>query len=589
MTENEIADLIYKCSDVESGTAFASFFEMCYVPHPSKGKVSMKEESYEWQRQAAITLLKHKRIISKKSRQVGFSTLLQAYALWRALFFPAQQITIVSIGQQESIEFLEKLEFIYENLPVWLKSPKKEDSKTKIKFKNGSVIKSLANTPKAGRSSSISLLILDEFSEYGKNAKKIMSSASPALGPGFKKAFNNEGLPSQLIICSTVPEVLENNEYMRIYREAIQQGNESQYKIIQPTVHDNEFYADPEWHDMMKTDLGLHAYNREVLGIEVTSLENSFIPNETIEHMAPLHPIRMDFLRPDDVDEEGYAKNEFEFAEATRENYDPKFNYIKGLWIWHNPVPGKEYGIACDVSTGRNTDTSTMHVIDLETLEQCAEFVGRPNTEDFKKIIKTVAIYYNEAKISVERNSMGESICQSIAYGDIDTGVLPYDNFYFERASRKRLIPGHFTSVGNRASMLSLMLNFLTKATNAFRSPLIIHSQRSISEFKSFGWSKRGRLEGISNTDDLVMALAQFCYLREIFFLSSKQTIANGMFSDPDEVNPEEEAVRKKHFAFQESGMDNELEEFVKMGYHVATPPKKDVNVFDSEFDFQEL
>lgn len=589
LTEKDVAKEIELCLDIENATGFRHFFlEYCYVPHPAYGKVSMKTHSYEWQRAACLELLKNKRIISKKVRQVGFSTILQAYALWRALFFPSQQITIVSIGQKESIEFLEKMEFIYTNLPIWLRSPKTEDSKTKIRFKNGSVIKSLPNTPNAGRSSSLSLLILDEVAEYGKNAKKIMASAGPALGPGFKKSFSSDGLPSQMVLCATWPEVEEQNEYVRIYRETLTQGNNAQYKIIQPTIHDNEFYSDPDWHEMMKTDLGLHSYNREILGIEQTSLENSFIPEEVLTELKPLHPIRMDFLRPEDVNEEGYAKDEFGFSES-KDNFDERFNYMKGLWVWHNPIPGKEYGIACDVATGRNNDSSTMQVFDLETLEQCAEFQGKPNTEQFKKMIRIVANYYNDAKVSVERNSMGEGICQWFAYGDEDAKLLPYDNFYFEKTRGRHLVPGHFTSVGNRASMLALMLNFLLKPKNATKAALTIHSQRTITELKTFGWSKKGRLEGISNTDDLVLALAQFCYLRELFFLSSKQSTANGLFADSSEIEKEEDEIRKKHFAYQETGIDDEIAQFEKMGYFVGKKQEKNANVFDDDFDFREL
>lgn len=583
-TPELIQEEIAKCLDIKNATGFRHFFlEYCYLPHPGYGKVRMKEHSYEWQRLAAVELLKHKRIISKKVRQVGFSSILQCYALYRAIFFESQVITIISIGQKESIEFLEKLEFVYSNLPTWLKAPKTENNKSKIKFKNGSVIKSLPNTPNAGRSSSLSMLILDEVAEYGKNAKKIFAASSPALGPGFKKQFDINGLPSQLMLCSTWPEVQENNEYVRIYRETIQQGNTAIYKIIQPTVHDNEFYSDPEWHEQMKTDLGLHAYNREVLGLETTSLENAFIPEEVLSGLKHVHPIRMDFLKPTDVDEEGYAADELNFIEA-KENFDPKFNYIKGLWIWHDPIKGKEYGLSCDVATGRNADTSTIHVIDLETLEQCAEFQGKPSVEQFKRIIKMIGIYYNNAKISVERNSMGEGICQWIGLGEPETDTPPYDNFYFEKVRGKGLVPGIFTSIGNRASMLSLMLNFLSKEKTATTAPLKINSQRMISELKTFGWSKRGRLEGISNTDDLVMALAQFCYLRELFFLSDSQITSRGLFASEEEIEKKENETRKKHFAYIE---EDPIEQFKKMGYALPVNlNQKDINVFDPEFDF---
>lgn len=305
ITAEEIAYHIQKCTDIESGQGFLYFLlNFVYVAHPVYGKVKMKDKCYDWQKLAAVELLRNKRIISRKQRQVGFSTLLQGYALFRALFFPNQKIVVVSINQEEAKEFLEKMEFIYLNLPVWLRTQKTEDNKQKIKYKNGSTLRCLPNTPNAGRGASLSLLILDEFAEYGTNARKILASSAPALGPGFKKSFSNDGLPSQLCICSTIPEVLENNEYMRIYRQAL--TNNSEYKIIEPTVHDNEFYADPDWHKMMKEDLGIHAYNREILAQEMTSLEGAFIPEENLNELKHIHPIRMDFLKPDAVDEEGH-------------------------------------------------------------------------------------------------------------------------------------------------------------------------------------------------------------------------------------------------------------------------------------------
>lgn len=583
ITAEEIAYHIQKCTDIESGQGFLYFLlNFVYVAHPVYGKVKMKDKCYDWQKLAAVELLRNKRIISRKQRQVGFSTLLQGYALFRALFFPNQKIVVVSINQEEAKEFLEKMEFIYLNLPVWLRTQKTEDNKQKIKYKNGSTLRCLPNTPNAGRGASLSLLILDEFAEYGTNARKILASSAPALGPGFKKSFSNDGLPSQLCICSTIPEVLENNEYMRIYRQAL--TNNSEYKIIEPTVHDNEFYADPDWHKMMKEDLGIHAYNREILAQEMTSLEGAFIPEENLNELKHLHPIRMDFLKPDAVDEEGYAIDEVDFVNS-KDLFDEKFSYIKGLWIWHDPIKDKEYGLACDVATGRSGDTSTIQVIDLETLEQVAEYQAKPNTEQFKKIIKIIGQYYNNAKICVERNSMGEGICQWLAYGDEDTQTAPYDNFYFERAAKKKLIAGHYTSVGNRANMLATMLTFIVRPKTANQVPLKINSQRTIGELKTFGFDKRGRLTGISNTDDLVMALAQFCYLREIFFLSDKQITGRGLFATSEELEKQEEETRKKHFAYIDE--ENQLEQFKKMGYHIEKMQPKEVNIFDQNFDFE--
>lgn len=563
-TYEEASEEIIKCSDVANGTGFLYFYYYyCAFPHPTKNIIRMRDSCYDWQKSAAMAALRSKRIISKKNRQVGFSTITQGYALWRAMFFENQKITVISLGQRESQEFLEKLEVCLSNLPKWLRPWKTVDMATKIKLKNKSEIKSLPNSPNAGRSSSISLLILDEFAEYGKNQKKIMSSAGPALGPGFKGDFTNDRIPSQLFMISTWPEVAENNDYVRILRDARDNPN-SIYNIVNPSTHDNEFYNDPEWHEQMKVELGIHGYNREVAGIEDSSLEEPFIPTETLATLIPKKPIRMNFLYNSDVDEEGYYVD-FKNFHNLREPYDAKYNYIAGLWIFSEPHEEKEYGISCDVSTGRSGDFSTMQVFDLETLEQVAEYKGKASTEDFKKMIRRVGEFYNNARISVERNSMGEGICQWFAYGDRDEDtnkwlIEPYENFYFSREKRNKITPGHNTDNGNRPMMLAGIQNALVKEVK----DITINGERTISELKTLGFSRTGKVQGISNTDDLVMALGQFLYLREKFFLTDKQVTGSLLFGDSILVkDAEEKERREKHYYGKFEAANQETEEFL--------------------------
>ena len=577
ITADFVEQEIMRCTDVENGTGFLYFMKnYVKVPHPTRGSVPMDEYMYDWQKECALLFLKEKRIVSKKTRQVGFSTITQAYCLWRALFFERQKITVVSLGQRESSEFLEKLEFIYESLPYWLKTPTQQDQATRKKFKNGSIIKSLPNSPNAGRSDSLSLLVLDEVAEYGKNSKKIMAAASPALGPGFKTKFTNDSLPSQLFLISTWPEVAENNEYVRIYRNARDNPTESKYKIIHSSVHDNEFYSDPEWHEMMKEDLGMHAYNREVLGIEQTNLENPFIPQEILEKLIPKTPMRVNFLFPKDVDEEGYP--DLNILSKTKDGYDEEFNYIEGLWIWSDPFKEKEYGVVCDVATGRSNDFNSAIVFDLETLEQVAEYKGKLNVIKFQKVIRNLAIYYNNARISVERNSMGEGICQWFVEGCADEGLEIWSNFYWETKGKrsKTLTPGHYTSPLSRGIMLASMQRLLID--DAFT----LYSERLMSELKTFGFNSQGKATGIENNDDLVMAFAQFCYIRDRFFLTDRQIVGSMMYGDLlNKKEKEEEEKRKKHYLAKTFDMDPEteamLQGYADAGYAVNMKELRDM------------
>ena len=73
--------------------------------------------------------------------------------------------------------------------------------------------------------------------------------------------------------------------------------------------------------------------------------------------------------------------------EEYRENHtqDPleKRGIDSNLWIWQPPNYTKDYVLSADVSRGDGSDYSAFHVMDIETMEQVAEYKGRMSTKDF--------------------------------------------------------------------------------------------------------------------------------------------------------------------------------------------------------------
>jgi hypothetical protein len=76
--------------------------------------------------------------------------------------------------------------------------------------------------------------------------------------------------------------------------------------------------------------------------------------------------------------------------------------YNSGMWIWKQPEQDRKYLMAADVARGDGSDHSAFHVIDLETLEQVAEFKGKVDTTRFANILMSVATEYNDALLVVE-------------------------------------------------------------------------------------------------------------------------------------------------------------------------------------------
>ena len=83
-------------------------------------------------------------------------------------------------------------------------------------------------------------------------------------------------------------------------------------------------------------------------------------------------------------------------------------------WIWEPPNYTKNYVVSADVSRGDGTDYSAFHIIDVESLEQVAEYKGKISTQDFGNMLVNVASEYNNALLVVENNNIGWAAIQQV-------------------------------------------------------------------------------------------------------------------------------------------------------------------------------
>ena len=558
--KNAISDIgvireeLRKLRDIRGATGFLYFLlEYCTMKHPTRGKVRMSEDVYRWQVDAAVEFLRNKFIISQKTRQTGFSSLTGAYTLWRTLLFPSQNCSILSLSQRESVTFLrERYKFVYLGLPDWLRQETGEFAKMSVTFEhNGSRFTSLPQGDDPARGDSLSMLIMDEFAMY-KNAEDILASATPALSAGLSQDFTDSTLPAQMFIISTLPKHPysrngEENKYLELLHSA--QSGLNEYKIIDVDVSDIPHYCDPAWHKRMLDTLGKRRYAIEVKGEEVYDTDNMVIPGYVYEHVRVEQPKRCDFMRADLVDASGLPIN-MDAVPFMKDDYDPKYGYVKGLWVWEDPTPDGEYIVVSDIATGRAGDFSTALVFDLQSNAQVAEYRGKVDTERLKAIIMSLCEMYNGAKLSVESTGLGGPVAEWFATG------ASYPGMYWHRYSRKSYKPGFPMSPSNKAQGIALMQTYLVKDLPL--GQMVLRSQRLINEMRSFGYTKSGKVQALAGHDDLVMAFVQYVFLKHLGWATSdSEFIRNGIGTGaeddeedrPDGVvvaeNAQREAVRK--------------------------------------------
>lgn len=180
------------------------FSLFCYVIHPVRGKVRF--ELYPYQKSVLYQFVKERFNILLKFRQAGITELISMYCLWLAMYHPNKKINIISIKDTTAKKVLKKIKFMYKNLPWYLQTPiingraGEFGSASMIEFDNGSFIESIPTSSEAGRSESLSLLVIDEAAIV-RWAAQIWAAAFPTLSclSGSYKIFYKKSikLPSK--------------------------------------------------------------------------------------------------------------------------------------------------------------------------------------------------------------------------------------------------------------------------------------------------------------------------------------------------------------------------------------------------------
>lgn len=170
------------------------FSTFCYVINPVLGMV--KFLLYPFQKAVLYQFMLNRFNIILKFRQAGITELISLYCLWLAMYHPNKKINIISIKDTVAKKVLKKIKFMYKNLPSYLQEPiingraGEFGSVSTIEFANGSVIESIPTSDQAGRSESLSLLVIDEAAIV-RWASTIWASAFPTLSTGGTAIVNS--------------------------------------------------------------------------------------------------------------------------------------------------------------------------------------------------------------------------------------------------------------------------------------------------------------------------------------------------------------------------------------------------------------
>jgi hypothetical protein len=407
LTREELSNL----SRVSVDVFYFSLF--CNVIHPVRGKVRF--ELYPFQKSVLYNFIAQRFNIILKFRQAGITELISMYCLWLAMYHPNKKINIISIKDTTAKKVLKKIKFMYKNLPWYLQTPiingraGEYGSASMIEFDNGSFIESIPTSSEAGRSESLSLLVIDEAAVV-RWAAQIWAAAFPTLSTG-----------GAAIVNSTPYGV--GNFYHSTWVDAIAGGNPFNPIRLYWQMHPER---DINWYNQMSSALGTKRTAQEIDGDFLSS-------GNTVFDLADIKAIE-DCLSDYPVIKKRFNGQYRQFCE---------------------PEPDKEYFIGADVATGRSSDYSSFTVMDKPGEEQ-AVYKGRMAVGAYAKLLGDTGMLFNQATIAPESNDVGLAVTSKLQ----DEGYPKL--YYYQKMLKKKgksrpemdKSPGWLTTQKNRSVII---------------------------------------------------------------------------------------------------------------------------------------
>lgn len=140
-----------------------------YIPSEQDSRGRIKFQLFDYQKELRSLIRSKRFVVSLKARQIGYTTLAMAHALWLTMFRPGANILIVSKNQDSSNKNLAQARLAYRFLPLWMQTrgPKLEADSTKgmsFVFADGMVsnMKAAASTSGVFAGETATFVIWDE-------------------------------------------------------------------------------------------------------------------------------------------------------------------------------------------------------------------------------------------------------------------------------------------------------------------------------------------------------------------------------------------------------------------------------------------
>ena len=455
-----------------------SYFLKTYarISHPMHGLILF--DTYDFQDELLQEFNDYRFNVILKARQLGISTITAGYIVWMMLFHRDKSILVMATKFATAGNLVKKVKNIMRNLPEWLKIANiSVDNRTSFELSNGSSIKAASTSGDAGRSEALSLLVLDEAAHI-EGLEELWTGLYPTLSTG-----------GRCIALSTPNGV--GNWFHKACIDAEVGANNFNLTTLPWDVHPDR---DKTW------------YKKETKNMSKRQIAQELECNFNTSGETVIDPECMEWL-----------------LSMVRE---PKYRtgFDRNFWIWEEFDPTCNYLLVADVARGDGADYSTFHIIKLETLEVIGEYQGKSTLDMFANLLNQVGREFGNCMVVVENNNVGYSILDKLIeyqYPNIYYSIKSTHEYVeqYQAEVHSSAVPGFSTTMKTRPLIIAKLEEFI-------RNKLIkVYSSRTANEMKTFIW-RNGRPQAMKGyNDDLIMALAIACWVRDTAIQSNARDL----------------------------------------------------------------
>jgi hypothetical protein len=461
-----------------------------FIRHPERGRILLRlrpaqlETLEVWNRDRYS--------IALKARQIGFSTIGAAHAVWLAFFHPDRFIVMLSRTEREAIKLLGKAKYGYKFLPYWMldRGPNiLDDNLTKMSWDNDSGIESMPSGSDPARGESVYLVIVDEWA-FLPNAEEAWASIEPVTDIG-----------GRVIGISTANG---SGNFFHHFYVAAKTGSSQFTNIFYPWSAATERGHD--WYERKAASMlpwQLHQeYPRDDVECFIKS-GNPVFDTDDLENHTLSEPVFQGW-----IDGGGSTAPTHRLGELVEAADGP-------LQIWERPnSDGRRYVLGADVAEGLDHgDYSVVWVLDNTTGRTVAKWRGHcPPDVLGTDIIWYLGWLYHAALAGVEVNNHG--LTTLVALQNRSYPNIYFRTSYDERTMKRQRKLGWRT----QANTKPLMINELAGALRTPDPELLLSDKETVGELQTYVRAADGKMHG-SPFDDQVIALAVANQMRKHEFI----------------------------------------------------------------------